>query len=142
MFIGTTPQRGHSGIAGRYPNLELLGSLFHYFDLKTLILNNFISLAADIIFWVMKSLWKYCKGWYIKRGKGIFGKLVTTPCTCFWNLNIPPHTNSNMWGLYLSKILATQAVCRRVICFFFAHLHIYLITQNMMSATRLTNCLI
>ena len=40
----------HSGIAGRYQNLELLGPLFHYFDLKTLILNNFISLAADIIF--------------------------------------------------------------------------------------------
>ena len=51
----------HSGIAGIYQNLELLGDLFNYFDLKTLILCNFLSLAADIIFWVMRSMWKCAK---------------------------------------------------------------------------------
>ena len=40
----------HSGIAWKYQNVELLGDLFNYFDLKTLILSNFLSLAADIIF--------------------------------------------------------------------------------------------
>ena len=51
----------HSGIAGKYQNVELLGDLFNYFDLKTLILSNFLSLAADIIFWVMRSMWKCAK---------------------------------------------------------------------------------
>ena len=53
--------RWHCGIARRYQNIELLGALFHHLDLKTFILVNFISLAADIIFWVMRSMWKCAK---------------------------------------------------------------------------------
>ena len=51
----------HSGIAGRYKNIEVLGALFHNIDFKTLILSNSLSLAADIIFWVMRPMWKCAK---------------------------------------------------------------------------------
>ena len=61
IFFGSRGRGKHSGIAGRYHNIELLGALFHHFDLKTLILGNFISLAADTIFWVMRSMWKCVK---------------------------------------------------------------------------------
>ena len=41
---------GHSGIAGRYKNTELLGPLLHYFDLIILTPSHFTRLTADTIF--------------------------------------------------------------------------------------------
>ena len=51
----------HSGIAGRYQNIEFLGPLFHHFNLKTQISSHFIRPTADTIFWVMRFMWKCAK---------------------------------------------------------------------------------
>ena len=44
----------HSGIARRYENTELLGTLFHYFDLIILTPSHFTRPTTDTIFCIMR----------------------------------------------------------------------------------------
>ena len=50
VSIVISPVKLHSGIAGRYQNTELLGPLFHYFDLIIPSPSHFTRLTADTIF--------------------------------------------------------------------------------------------